>query len=247
MMTVFYKINVCESPIAPVDRFVQAYFQQVFSFVEYNRFLGFFGKYLNILSTFAWNFIDIFIMTVGIALSEKFRQINLHLEKAKYKLTPESFWISSRTNYRNLCQLCEDIDDAISPLTVLSFVNNLYFICGKFLKSIHKKESLIHAAYFWFSLFYLVGRTFQLSVSMAKINDESKGPLRILRTVPRASWCKETKRYTEEVTTGFVALSGMKFFVVTRGLIIGVAGTIITYELVLLQNTSEDMNVYGCS
>lgn len=144
-----------------MERILEGSFTQVFAFVDYNVYLGIFGKYLNILSTFAWNFIDIFIMAVSVALSEKFRQINVRLETVKNKVSrfyrknimicllnfclqpsPESFWVKSRTSYRNLCQLCEEIDDAISPLTVLSFVNNLYFICGKFLKSIQLSVSV---------------------------------------------------------------------------------------------------------
>jgi len=40
-----------------------------------------------------------------------------------------------RINFRNLCKLCEEVDDAISTITLLCFSNNLYFICGKILKS----------------------------------------------------------------------------------------------------------------
>lgn len=87
MMTVIYVIQYCESTKNPVDRFLEAYFVQVFVFFKYNRAIGIFGKFLNILSTFAWNFIDLFIMAVGFALSEKFRQINVNLQCSKYKVS----------------------------------------------------------------------------------------------------------------------------------------------------------------
>lgn len=45
----------------------------------------------------------------------------------------------------------------------------------------------------------------------------------------------QLKRFSSEVTRDVVALSGMRFFHLTRTLVLSVAGTIITYELVLVQ------------
>ncbi|EDX09146.1 GD13803 [Drosophila simulans] len=77
------------------------------------------------------------------------------------------------------------------------------------------KPSIWHALYFWFSLVYLLGRTLILSLYSSSINDESKRPLVIFRLVPREYWCDE------------------------------VAGTIVTYELILLQFNGEE-KVPGC-
>lgn len=43
------------------------------------------------------------------------------------------------------------------------------------------------------------------------------------------------KRFSEEVAEDLVGLSGMKFFYLTRQLMLSVAGTIITYEMVMIQ------------
>jgi gustatory receptor len=117
--------------------------------------------------------------------------------------------------------------------------------------------------YFWFSLIYLIIRTLAVSLYSAEINDESKRPIEALRVVPRASWCLEVrffysnlsisqailfqiKRFTEEVNYDVVALSGKKFFFLTRRLVLSVAATIITYELVLIQfKTSDDITDYN--
>jgi gustatory receptor len=90
------------------------------------------------------------------------------------------------------------------------------------------------------SLIYLIGRTFAVSLYSASINDESKRPLEIFRAVSRADWCIEVKRFNEEVANDIVALSGMKFFNLTRTLVLSVAGTIVTYELVLIQFHQKD-------
>jgi len=44
---------------------------------------------------------------------------------------------------------------------------------------------------------------------------------------------EQIKRFTEEVHHDVIALSGKKFFFLTRKLVLSVAGTIITYELVI--------------
>lgn len=97
--------------------------------------------------------------------------------------------------------------------------------------------------YFWYSLVFLVMRTLAVSLYSADINDESKQPLKVFRSVPPESWCLELKRFTSEVSRDVIALSGMRFFHLTRTLVLSVAGTIITYELVLVQfNTSASGN-----
>lgn len=53
----------------------------------------------------------------------------------------------------------------------------------------------------------------------------------------------QTQRFSEEVANDKVALSGMKFFYLTRGLVLSVAGTIVTYELVLLQFHEDGKNI----
>lgn len=99
--------------------------------------------------------------------------------------------------------------------------------------------------YFWYSLVFLVTRTLAVSLYSADINDASKEPLKVFRVVPPESWCLELKRFYGEVARDVVALSGMRFFHLTRTLVLSVAGTIITYELVLVQFHSGDDEAGG--
>jgi len=86
----------------------------------------------------------------------------------------------------------------------------------------------------------LIGRTLAVSLYSASINDESKKPLDVFRSVSREGWCMEVKRFNEEVANDTIALSGKKFFHLTRRLVLSVAGTIVTYELVLIQFHQDD-------
>lgn len=83
--------------------------------------------------------------------------------------------------------------------------------------------SFAHAIYFWFSLFFLISRTLALSLYAASIHDESKKPIEVLRAVPHYSWYTEVRRFGEEVVNNTVALSGMRFFFLTRKLILRVS------------------------
>ncbi|TMW44904.1 hypothetical protein DOY81_010015, partial [Sarcophaga bullata] len=207
---------------------------------------GILGKFINLLCTFAWNFNDIFLMCLCVALSAKFRQLNVYMAANLQKTTTPSFWMECRRNYRQLCRLCESVDDTIAAITLLCISNNLYFICNKILKSIQKKpcltnQNITHTLYFWYSLIFLLGRTFILALYAAEINEESRKPLAIFRKVKRECWCPELKRFSEEVNADLIALTGMKFFHLTRSMVLTVAGTILTYELVLLQFNKEDL------
>ena len=64
--------------------------------------------------------------------------------------------------------------------------------------------------------------------------------MEVFRAVSRHGWCPEVKRFNEEVANDMIALSGMKFFYLTRNLVLSVAGTIVTYELVLIQFHQDD-------
>lgn len=49
---------------------------------------------------------------------------------------PESFWSEHRVYYRSICDLCTTVDSAMGPLTLVSFSNNLWFICVQLLLSL---------------------------------------------------------------------------------------------------------------
>ncbi|XP_028895609.2 gustatory receptor for sugar taste 64f [Zeugodacus cucurbitae] len=227
--------NYCPQTEDPIENFFIITNQHLFMIFPYSVPLAIWGKVQNILCTFIWNYMDVFVMIVSIGLAAKFRQLNDNLFKFKGMRMPEPYWLTRRKQYRNLCELCARIDGAISLITMITFSNNLYFICVQLLRSLNKMPSLAHVGYFYFSFFFLIGRTLAVSLYSASINDESRKPLRVLRCVPKESWCTEVKRFSEDISTDLVALSGMKFFYLTRKLVLSVAGTIVTYQLVLIQ------------
>jgi len=81
----------------------------------------------------------------------------------------------------------------------------------------------INYIYFWYSLLYLIGRTAFVFLTAADINEESKRGLGVLRRVSSRSWCVEVERLIFQMTTQTVALSGKKFYFLTRRLLFGVS------------------------
>lgn len=159
-----------------------------------------------------------------------------------------------RIQYAKISDLVATVDDKISHLILLSFANNLFLICKQLYESLRWVDfccllnndqilidtfrplpTLFHMIYFWYSLTFLIMRTFAVSLFSARINDESEKPIKVLRTIPSHLWNEETKRFFGDILCKNVALSGLQFFFVTRKLILSVVGTIITYELVLFQ------------
>ncbi|KAJ6634032.1 Gustatory receptor for sugar taste 64a, partial [Pseudolycoriella hygida] len=124
----------------------------------------------------------------------------------------EPLWAEIRHHYVLLCELVETVDKYISGITLLSCTNNLYFICYQLLNIFNVLPYLINYVYFWFSLSYLIGRTIVLFLIASSINDAAAYPVKFVRQRRTTEWCSE------------------------------MAGTIVTYELVLLQFDTEGKN-----
>lgn len=77
-------------------------------------------------------------------------------------------------------------------------------------------------AFFWFSLVLIILRTCAVTFSLANINDESKKPINILRSIPSESWNSETERFLNDVINNNVALTGLRLFSINRKLVLSV-------------------------
>ncbi|XP_055326851.1 gustatory receptor for sugar taste 64f-like [Sitodiplosis mosellana] len=246
MISIVHYAQTCLDPDKPIKEFFRVQLSQMYTFLPYSPWLSFLGKFLNVIATFAWNYMDLFVMVVSVGLSSRFKQLNEDLERVKGKRMSEDFWALRRTQYRKLSDLCVLVDDAISQITLLSLSNNLFFITLQLLRAIRPMPSIQHAIYFWFSFIFLLSRTLAVSLYSSQIHDESKKPIVILRAVPTNTWNSEVRRFCEHVVNDTIALTGMRFFFLTRKLILSVAATIITYELVLIQFQTEDSTETEC-
>ncbi|XP_055326853.1 gustatory receptor for sugar taste 64f-like [Sitodiplosis mosellana] len=223
----------------PLETLFDVQIPLIFTLTKLTWWKAILSKWFNVVVTFTWSFMDLFVMVVSIGLASQFKQINADLQQMKGKYTSEGFWMLRRIQYRKVVHLVFAVDDAISQIIFVTFANNLFFVCVQIVRSIKEMPSFLNKVYFWFSLTFLITRTVAVSLFASHIHDESKKPITVLRAVPNHSWCKETYRFSEEVINETVALSGLKFFFLTRNVILTVAGAIATYELVLLQLNTD--------
>ncbi|XP_076392796.1 gustatory receptor 5a for trehalose isoform X6 [Megachile rotundata] len=226
--------------------YFQSQFPQIFSRISYSLWKGILIDIINILSTFSWNFVDLFLILISIALADQFRQVNSRLYSIRGKAMPEWWWAEARTDYNHLANLTRQLDSHISIMVLLSFATDLYFICIQLLFSFkytyHPMRGIIEKIYFGFSFGFLLARTMVVSLCAASIHDESLLPAPVLYSVSGSNFSTEVMRFLSQVTTDSICLTGMKFFSVTRSLVLTVAGTIVTYELVLVQFNSVQQN-----
>lgn len=117
---------------------------------------------INESATFVWNFLDIFLMIVGVGLSTHFKVFNNELEHAAVEMEvkfqpkrreqrvffrklsifltfqsfPIDFIMEMRIQYTKLCDLVATVDKRISHLVLLSFSNNFILICKQLFESL---------------------------------------------------------------------------------------------------------------
>ncbi|EDW70120.1 gustatory receptor for sugar taste 64a [Drosophila virilis] len=235
------RIHICSmthnsTAVASFDDYIKNNYIYVFQVLPYSRFIAVYILLVNGTCTFIWNYMDLFIMMISKALAYRFEQISKRICRLEQEnQVPESTFIEIREHYVRMCELLERVDNVLSSIILLSCANNLYFICCQLLNIFNKLRWPINYVYFWYSVLYLVGRTACVFLTAATINDESKTALTVLRRVSSRNWCVEVERLIFQMSTQTVALSGKKFYFLTRRLLFGMAGTIVTYELVLLQ------------
>lgn len=54
--------------------------------MPYSLWKGILVETINILSTFSWNFVDLFLILISIALADQFRQLNSRLYSIRGKV-----------------------------------------------------------------------------------------------------------------------------------------------------------------
>lgn len=101
---------------------------------------------------------------------------------------------------------------------------------------------LINKFYFWYSLVFIATRTTTTFLAAASIQRNARFPFTVLRTIPSEGWNGEIQRFFNQIKSESTALSGMEFFFLTKRLLFGLLGALITFELVLLQFNSSDVD-----
>lgn len=80
----------------------------------------------------------------------------------------------------------------------------------------------INYVYYWTSLTFLILKTAAVFLCAAEVNEQAVKPLELLRRLPNSMWNVDVERLADQIRCETIALSGMRFYYMTRRLLFGV-------------------------
>lgn len=103
------KANSCMKTSDPIKNLFMDQFSYIFYFVNYSPTKAIFGKFVNIVATFTWTYMDLFIMIISVGLVSRFQQINNSLMEHKgqvrykcnnfYRLGTYLYYVSGNASF----------------------------------------------------------------------------------------------------------------------------------------------------
>lgn len=82
---------------------------------------------------------------------------------------------------------------------------------------------MISLVYQWYSLLFICSRILLTMYLAGSINELARRPARTLSNVPTGGWSTEVQRFSDQLIGDVVALSGHRFFYMTRRLMLAVS------------------------
>ncbi|XP_063917907.1 gustatory receptor for sugar taste 64e-like isoform X2 [Zophobas morio] len=189
----------------------------------------------SLLGHLIWSFNDLFIVAISSALALRFKQITNRLCLDEKKSNSNNYWTEIRADYDRLVHLSRKLEKYFSHIVLLSYSANIFFLLIQLSNVIGHLNHEVQILYYTYSFSFLILRVVMVSLYGAWIIDESKGPANILHCVPSATYNLEIRRLLLQISFNDVGITGNRMFKVTRGLLLNVAGAIVTYELVIIQ------------
>ncbi|XP_035779933.1 gustatory receptor for sugar taste 64a-like, partial [Anopheles albimanus] len=211
----------------------------VFHLLPFNGFTIAVTEWINRCMRYTWTYVDIFIIAFSYGVQFRFDQIFCRLKNVQGMVCPINFWHDMRVDYVAVSELLNFLDDQFGHLILLACANDMYFIATQLFNGFQRRRAIANYVYFWYSLLLLMFRTLVMLYVSSGVYVASARPLNLLRNVPSKNWGVDLQRLTDEVSSGENVLSGKRFFFLKRQIILAMAGTLVTYELVLLDQVKK--------
>ncbi|XP_059610052.1 gustatory receptor for sugar taste 64b-like [Phlebotomus argentipes] len=233
------QLKQCNLKVPIYEHYLKTERRHIFSVLPYHIALASLIEWSNICSTLCWSFLDVFLTLFSISMAYRFKQLSDRMKRVRFKTNPDTFWIEIRSHFTELTMLLNYLDKKLSNLIMLICGSNLYFICQQLFNSFEVPPDRLNTIYFWYSLIYIITRTLTMLFFAASVNEAAKEPYQMLKALPHTSWSVEIQRFSDQLISEVIGFSGKRFFFITRTLILALIGTIVTYELVLLDHVAE--------
>lgn len=87
LISIVHYSNTCLHQENPTEEFFKAQLSQLFAVIPFSFTSAVFGKIINIIATFAWSYIDLFVMVMSLGIASHFEQLNQDLQNVKGEVT----------------------------------------------------------------------------------------------------------------------------------------------------------------
>ncbi|KAG5877487.1 hypothetical protein JTB14_038206 [Gonioctena quinquepunctata] len=254
--------NECGNDAEGFEKYARKHFHFVFGYFTYNTFLAVILVIMSWIATYIWNFGDLLIVVMSILLTSRFEQMkekitwyvkstNQYTHRKISIIGPDEkekkqtlFWKNIREDFDELCQICSRTDRLLADMILFSYSCNLTFILIQLFISLRERDKVVETVYFIFSFGFVITRTVMISIYGGWLSESSKAALPTLNAVPTEMYNPEIARLINQMHTRSPSLTGHNFFSIHKGLVLSVAATIITYELVLIQFNQNTLERY---
>ncbi|XP_053600735.1 gustatory receptor for sugar taste 64a [Plodia interpunctella] len=220
----------------------------------YSHWLALPLLFMSNIATILWNFQDMIIILISLGLKSRYHRLNQFVAKIcaneKQKSQCDIFepirvytWRKIREAYVKQAMLVRTVDRRIGAVVMLSCFVNFYFICLQiFLGITQASQGLFKQIYYMTSLLWIITRISSVVLVAADVNVYSKMALKYLYGCHFKHYNIEINRLQTQLTRDYVALSGLGFFTLTKTILLQMASSVITYELVLIQFDNNESN-----
>ncbi|KAI5639379.1 trehalose receptor domain-containing protein [Phthorimaea operculella] len=228
-----------------IKSFMMKDLRSIFKIIPFNYFYALIFQIAKIHNSFIWTINDVIVINICYYLVVRFNNFNEILKQKELELVEKNTMYTSTTwhdiqkHYTQLMKLVRILDRNIHPMVFFSCFN-LVFI-GKQVYFALNIE-ILKLFYYVFAAVTMVIRVFLVISVASRVNTLSRKPLEKLYSCPDFAYDKSFERFIDQVFHSNVSLSGFQCFYITKSTILSMLSTLVTYELLLLQNLRVDKN-----
>ncbi|KAG6447959.1 hypothetical protein O3G_MSEX005244 [Manduca sexta] len=229
---------ICYLQPDDADSYIKSYllvnYSWLYDQIRFSYFSGLILQVFQAQASFISNFITILVAITSMYLRNRFQTFNRIFFQRQHKSRhSKPSWMELQMYYARLTRLACVVNDYIHPFVFTTFWSDLFFISFQTYYTLKfDKESVA------FCVYYFIFSVLKLSLVWflaAELHETSRKPLNALYTVSSKAYTVEMQRLMTQIYRNKICLSGLNLFDITRGTILTIMATILTYELVLLQ------------
>ncbi|VEN59936.1 unnamed protein product [Callosobruchus maculatus] len=147
-----------------------------------------------------------------------------------------------REDYNRLECLCKTINVELGYAFLISYAGNLGGVLIQLYNTVNFEGTVIGLTYLYYSFSFVLTRILCVCFFGSNVNEAAKKSLMFVYRAPNSPYYTEIDRLIRQISRESLTLNGLNFFQIKRNLFLKIAGSIVTYELVLVQFAGDVMH-----